>query len=47
MAETGFVHLRTHTPFSLLEGAVKIPALVELCAQHGMPAMAIFLKEAL
>ena len=36
-----FVHLRVHTPFSLLEGAAKIPRLVELCADHAMPAMAI------
>ncbi len=38
---TGFVHLRVHTPFSLLEGAAKIPDLVALCVAHGMPAMAI------
>ncbi len=38
---TGFVHLRVHTPFSLLEGAVKIPDLVELCVAHAMPAMAM------
>ena len=41
MVETGFVHLRTHTPYSLLEGAVTIAALVELCARDDMPAMAI------
>jgi DNA polymerase-3 subunit alpha len=41
MTATGFVHLRTHTPFSLLEGAVKIPDLVKLCAAQAMPAMAI------
>ncbi len=38
---TGFVHLRVHTPFSLLEGAVKIPELIELCLANDMPAMAI------
>ena len=38
---TGFVHLRVHTPFSLLEGAVKIPDLVDLCLANDMPAMAI------
>ncbi len=38
---TGFVHLRVHTPFSLLEGAVKIPDLVRLCVDHAMPAMAM------
>ncbi len=37
----GFVHLRVHTPFSLLEGAVKIPELVELCVVNAMPAMAV------
>ena len=36
-----FVHLRVHTQFSLLEGAVKIPDLVRLCVADGMPAMAI------
>ncbi len=36
-----FVHLRVHTQFSLLEGAVKIPELVRLCVANGMPAMAI------
>ncbi|MBC6439436.1 MAG: DNA polymerase III subunit alpha [Rhodospirillales bacterium] len=36
-----FVHLRVHSPYSLLEGAVKIPKLVDLCAENGMPAMAI------
>ncbi len=38
---TGFVHLRVHTPFSLLEGAVRIPDLVGLCVAHAMPAMAM------
>ena len=41
MTTPGFVHLRAHSPFSLLEGAVKIPELVKLCAGHRMPAMAI------
>ena len=36
-----FVHLRVHTPFSLLEGAVKIPELVQLARRQGMPALAI------
>lgn len=36
-----FVHLRCHTPFSLLEGAVKIPDLVKLAAGHDMPGLAI------
>ncbi len=36
-----FVHLRVHTPFSLLEGAVRIHDLVDLCLANDMPAMAI------
>jgi len=36
-----FVHLRVHTPYSLLEGAIRIPALPELCQRFGMPAVGI------
>jgi len=36
-----FIHLRVHTPYSLLEGAVKIPDLVELARRQGMPALAV------
>ena len=36
-----FVHLRVHTPFSLLEGAVKIPELASLACRHDMPALAM------
>lgn len=36
-----FVHLRVHSAYSLLEGAIKIPDLVELCAENNMPAVAI------
>jgi DNA polymerase-3 subunit alpha len=36
-----FVHLRLHTAYSLLEGALKIPQVVELCKAHEMPAVAI------
>jgi len=36
-----FVHLRVHTPFSLLEGAVKIPDLVVRAARNNMPALAV------
>ena len=41
MAHAEFVHLRVHTAYSLLEGALRIGALVELCKQHRMPAVAI------
>ncbi len=36
-----FVHLRVHTPYSLLQGAIQIPRLVDLCVKHDMPAMAV------
>ena len=41
MAHADFVHLRVHSAFSLSEGAIKIDALVELCRDHRMPAVAI------
>ena len=41
MAHADFVHLRAHTAYSLLEGAIQIEALVELCRRHAMPAVAI------
>ncbi len=37
----GFVHLRVHSAYSLLEGALKIPRLADLCVQTRMPALAI------
>ncbi len=36
-----FIHLRTHSAFSLAEGAIKIPELVKLCADNRMPAVAL------
>ncbi|MFZ1479850.1 MAG: DNA polymerase III subunit alpha, partial [Paracoccaceae bacterium] len=36
-----FIHLRTHTEHSLLEGAVPVKALVRLAAGGGMPAIAV------
>ncbi|MCQ2965540.1 MAG: DNA polymerase III subunit alpha [Alphaproteobacteria bacterium] len=36
-----FIHLRVHSCFSLLEGAVKISPLVNLCKEMNMPAVAI------
>ena len=36
-----FIHLRCHTAYSLLEGAIKPKALVGLCQEHQMPAIAI------
>ena len=36
-----FIHLRLHTEYSLLEGAVRLKALPELVARQGMPAVAV------
>ena len=36
-----FVHLRVHTAYSLAEGALRIPQLVELCRKNRMPAVAV------
>ncbi len=36
-----FVHLRLHTEYSLLEGAIRLKKLSGLCAQVGMPAVAV------
>lgn len=36
-----FIHLRVHTAYSLLEGAVKIKKLVALCEKYKMPAVAM------
>jgi DNA polymerase-3 subunit alpha len=41
MAYADFVHLRVHTAYSLLEGAIKIPDLAKLCVKNQMPAVAI------
>ena len=36
-----FIHLRLHTAYSLLEGAIHIKALPGMCAKAGMPAVAV------
>ena len=36
-----FVHLHTHTQYSLLDGACRIPDLVQYAKEQGMPALAI------
>jgi len=40
-AMPSFVHLRTHSAYSLLEGAITIAHLVELATKNSMPALAI------
>ncbi len=39
--QADFVHLRVHTAYSLLEGALKVKELVGLCREAGMPALAM------
>ena len=36
-----FIHLRLHTEYSLLEGAVPVKKLPALAAKHNMPAVAV------
>ncbi len=40
-AQPRFIHLRLHTEYSLLEGAVPVKKLPGLCAAMGMPAVAV------
>src|SRR6478672_1519963 len=39
--EQPFVHLRVHSAYSLLEGALTIPHLVTLAAEQRMPALSL------
>ncbi len=38
---TGFVHLRLHTEYSLVDGLVRIDELAAAARAHGMPAVAV------
>src|SRR5580658_7756404 len=41
MTHADFIHLRTHSAYSLSAGAIKVKALVGLAKRHGMPALAL------
>jgi DNA polymerase III subunit alpha len=41
MTEPRFIHLRLHSAYSLLEGAVAVKKLGDMCAADGMPAVAL------
>ena len=41
MSDPSFIHLRLHTEYSLLEGAVPVKKLADMCAAAGMPAVAV------
>ena len=36
-----FIHLRTRSPYSLLEGAIRIKDMASMCVDDGMPAVAL------
>ena len=36
-----FVHLKVHSAYSLLEGAITIPKLAKLAAAQGFPAVGL------
>jgi DNA polymerase-3 subunit alpha len=40
-ADPRFIHLRVHTEYSLLEGAMRLKKLPGLCVAAGMPAVAV------
>nr|PZN86614.1 MAG: DNA polymerase III subunit alpha [Pseudomonadota bacterium] len=39
--EAGFVHLKVHSAYSLLEGALPIGTIAKLCQEMGFPAVAL------
>ena len=39
--KSGFVHLRVHTEYSLVDGLFKVPKLARAVAEMGMPAVAV------
>jgi len=39
-----FVHLRVHSEYSLLQGAIRLKSLPELCIEADMPAVAVQIK---
>ena len=41
MSSPTFVHLHVHSEFSLVDSTVRIPQLMQRCAEDGMPAVAL------
>ena len=41
MSKYPFIHLRTHSSYSLAESTIKIEKLVDLAKDHNMPAIAL------
>ena len=44
MASASFVHLQVHSEFSLLDGAIRIPHLINACSE-AHPAVALTIRE--
>ena len=41
LAAPAFIHLKVHSAYSLLEGALPIPTIAKLSEKHGFPAVAL------
>ncbi|WP_163339593.1 DNA polymerase III subunit alpha [Desulfopila sp. IMCC35008] len=41
MSAAGFTHLHVHTQYSLLDGAIRLPDLLEKCKEYGMDSVAM------
>ena len=41
MSSADFIHLHNHTMYSLLDGAIKIPEMLQTASDMGMPSLAI------
>jgi DNA polymerase-3 subunit alpha len=41
MSDSGFIHLRVHSAYSLAEGAITVKNLVKICTKADMPAVAV------
>ena len=41
MSTPAFVHLHVHTEYSMVDSTIRIPALMNQCVEHGMPAVAL------
>ena len=41
MKHPAFIHLHTHSAYSLAEGAITVKDLVALCKEQDMPAVAV------
>ena len=41
MTSENFVHLHVHTEYSMLDGAARVPDLMQEVARLGMPAIAM------